>query len=281
MIFLALVVVSASMLYVESGANLIEPAVIIYCLFGGGVMLYAIYFSRVLRSSNFFSKVKGIVPFKNTIAEVDGVMKSVNNSRVLLLQCVLLSLVCQIVTILINFGFVNALHIEDIKLYHLFIFYPIFWIINALPISFGGWGVGEVAFAHFFLLIGVPPNEAIALSVLYRLSHIIISIPGGILFALGFTRTDKNEIEYKAAHKYSFRHRQQILDSNTCGCFYCLAIYPPIEIRDWVDENECKIGQTALCPKCGIDSVIGDKSGIPITYEFLRGMKEVWFNRVS
>jgi len=34
---------------------------------------------------------------------------------------------------------------------------------------------------------------------------------------------------------------------------------PPNEIQDWTDD-----GDTALCPKCGIDSVIGSVSGYPI-----------------
>ena len=33
----------------------------------------------------------------------------------------------------------------------------------------------------------------------------------------------------------------------------------------------------ALCPSCGIDSVIGDASGFPITEEFLVAMEARWF----
>ena len=50
-----------------------------------------------------------------------------------------------------------------------------------------------------------------------------------------------------------------------CGYFYCLAIYVPSEITEWVDED-----QTAMCAKCGIDSVIGAASGYPVTAEFLQ-----------
>jgi hypothetical protein len=37
------------------------------------------------------------------------------------------------------------------------------------------------------------------------------------------------------------------------------------------------MGQTAICPRCGIDSVIGDESGYPVTREFLAAMKAHWF----
>lgn len=60
--------------------------------------------------------------------------------------------------------------------------------------------------------------------------------------------------------------------SRLCGCFYCGAIFPPSEIMDWIDR-----GRTALCARCGIDSVIGDRSGFPITSEFLDQMNHYWF----
>jgi hypothetical protein len=78
------------------------------------------------------------------------------------------------------------------------------------------------------------------------------------------------------AHRHSSRHRKEVLASEQCGCFYCLAIFPPSELEAWVDEWESE-GQTALCPRCGIDSVIGSESGYPITREFLQAMKNHWF----
>jgi hypothetical protein len=62
-----------------------------------------------------------------------------------------------------------------------------------------------------------------------------------------------------AAHRYCSNHRESVLDSDLGGCFYCLSIFSPSEIKDWVDarQDETDInesGQTALCPRCGIDS---------------------------
>ena len=83
--------------------------------------------------------------------------------------------------------------------------------------------------------------------------------------------------DYIKAHQYSSAHRQQIEQSETCGCFYCLSIFPPKMIEEWIDEDNEAIGQTAMCPECGIDSVIGSKAGFPITREFLTSMKNYWF----
>jgi len=87
-----------------------------------------------------------------------------------------------------------------------------------------------------------------------------------------------------SAHKHSIHHRSEIARSQECGCFYCLHIFPPSEIEDWVDwppgtpeDKELELGTTALCPKCGIDSVIGDQSGFPIERAFLESMNKHWF----
>ena len=84
--------------------------------------------------------------------------------------------------------------------------------------------------------------------------------------------------EFHSAHQYSSNHRKQILASEQCACFYCGEDFPPSLIGEWVDEDENEIGQTALCPICGIDSVLGDNSGLELSKEFLSGMHEVWFN---
>ena len=45
------------------------------------------------------------------------------------------------------------------------------------------------------------------------------------------------------------------------------------------DDLESLSGGTALCPRCGAEAVIGDKSGYPIAPEFLGRMNEAWFQK--
>ena len=79
--------------------------------------------------------------------------------------------------------------------------------------------------------------------------------------------------DYITAHEHCTDNKNALQNSKICGCFYCLAIFEPKEIKDWILEG----GGTAKCPRCGIDSVIGDSSGYPITVEFLKKMHEHWF----
>jgi len=83
------------------------------------------------------------------------------------------------------------------------------------------------------------------------------------------------KIELKLAHRHTNNHRRQIEASEACGCFYCLAIFAADEITDWIGEPQG--GETACCPRCAVDSVLGSASGFPITREFLHAMRSYWF----
>lgn len=72
------------------------------------------------------------------------------------------------------------------------------------------------------------------------------------------------------AHRKSIRHREAVSKAERCGCFHCLAQFDPTRIERWVDG-----GVTALCPKCGIDSVLALEPGMD--EGFLGRMKAHWF----
>ena len=75
------------------------------------------------------------------------------------------------------------------------------------------------------------------------------------------------------AHAHSSNHHAELEASEIAGCFYCCQTYEPSAIDEWIDDGQC-----AMCPKCGIDAVIGSASGYPITdKKFLRDMNEFWF----
>jgi hypothetical protein len=78
--------------------------------------------------------------------------------------------------------------------------------------------------------------------------------------------------DYIRAHTHSSNHRDELLRSDLCGCFFCLSVYPPGQVKEWTDEDT-----TAFCPECGIDSVIGSASGFPVEKEFLGRMRRFWF----
>ena len=78
--------------------------------------------------------------------------------------------------------------------------------------------------------------------------------------------------DIRAAHRFSGGHSDAIAAASHCGCFHCLATFKPAEIRRWLKSDG-----TALCPRCGIDSVLPDTAGFPLSREFLTQMKFHWF----
>ncbi len=82
-----------------------------------------------------------------------------------------------------------------------------------------------------------------------------------------------NGHEIEQIHKHSSNHRAEIEASRQCGCFCCRKIFPATDIVDYVDG-----GETALCPNCDTDAVIGDASGHTLTPELLEEMNRVYFD---
>lgn len=68
-------------------------------------------------------------------------------------------------------------------------------------------------------------------------------------------------------HRYSLRNRDLFSADHAAGCFHCMKEFMPKQIVEWVDDD-----RTALCPYCGIDSVIPDPAGL-----VLRALWRIWF----
>jgi hypothetical protein len=95
-------------------------------------------------------------------------------------------------------------------------------------------------------------------------------VAAGLLFAAIRTRLDR-EREASRLHRHTRANRMELEASEVCGCIACERIYFPSEIVRWVDE------ETAMCPHCGADAVVGSASGIPIMPGVLRRAHERWF----
>ena len=81
------------------------------------------------------------------------------------------------------------------------------------------------------------------------------------------------ENELIKAHQFCSNHKNELIRDKKCGCFSCLKIFSPDVIEMWLNDSK----GTAICPYCGIDSVIGESSNYSITKEFLKEMQEYWF----
>lgn len=78
--------------------------------------------------------------------------------------------------------------------------------------------------------------------------------------------------ELVAAHRHSYRNRVEIEQSTRCGCFSCSRVFDATEVEDYIDD-----GETALCPYCDVDSVVGDASGIELNPIVLNELNKMYF----
>lgn len=79
--------------------------------------------------------------------------------------------------------------------------------------------------------------------------------------------------DYIAVYNDLFKNKEALLESDKCGCFHCLNIFSPKQISEWASSTE----DVAICPYCGIDSVVPDSQQSPITKDFLKELKYYWF----
>lgn len=90
----------------------------------------------------------------------------------------------------------------------------------------------------------------------------------------------KGEIEppedLRIGHAASSHHKKQLEKSGGCACFYCVQMFCFDEIDDWTDD-----GETAICPKCGIDAVIPADIIPEEGGSFVKRMQQYWFDAAA
>jgi len=93
-----------------------------------------------------------------------------------------------------------------------------------------------------------------------------------------------SDYDLKKMHGLATLNRHAIEASDQIGCFYCERIWDPLEfpIKEWIDEKADTLGDgnaTAMCPFCGIDSILAKLSVGEITVRMLDLMRRHWFDK--
>jgi hypothetical protein len=72
--------------------------------------------------------------------------------------------------------------------------------------------------------------------------------------------------------KFAMHNKAQLIVAENCGCFHCLSVFDPKEIKEWTDNND-----TAICPYCSVDAVLAESNDIRIDKEMLAKLNAYWF----
>lgn len=101
----------------------------------------------------------------------------------LALRVVFISLLFHAVIVLINYAILEALG-AHVSLIYCFLVIPIILFITLLPVSINGLGIREWAYIYFFGRLGLSMTEAVAASLMFFFLLILVSLIGGVIFAL-------------------------------------------------------------------------------------------------
>ena len=157
-------------------------AVLAYGILGAGIVGAAIVFSRRLRERFSLERRAAAVPWIGSfLAEADQAIVAFRERKGLLAAGLGIS-------VAIHCGWCGANAIlgamlgVDLPVSAWFAVIPPILVVSAVPLLPGGWGLGEASYVFFLGLVGVPPAEAVAVSILGRSVNMLWALPGGFVF---------------------------------------------------------------------------------------------------
>lgn len=90
-----------------------------------------------------------------------------------------------------------------------------------------------------------------------------------------------NQSSLEAIHHFCTANRSLLEESSSAGCLCCGATFAPNEILEWVPAVDPVTrqpqGDTAACPRCGIDSVLPSAAPVSLNPQMLAAMQSFWF----
>lgn len=86
------------------------------------------------------------------------------------------------------------------------------------------------------------------------------------------TYSYEKESQLNRLHAYSSHNRELVARSRKCYCFYCQSVSEAEQVTRYFEDE-----QTALCPNCGIDSILPDGIDEPLDESIISQMHDYWF----
>ena len=102
-----------------------------------------------------------------------------------IIGALLLTFCCQSVTVVAMWLVGSEIGI-DVPAKYYFVFFPISWLLGAVPISVGGLGIMEGWLKVMFMRVGtMSGKDALALALCQRLIFLLVSLPGAVIHLIG------------------------------------------------------------------------------------------------
>ena len=79
-------------------------------------------------------------------------------------------------------------------------------------------------------------------------------------------------MDIRHAAKFAMHNKKEVQNSIICGCFHCLALFDPKEIKEWTDDQD-----TAVCPFCYVDAVLPETDDVHLDKDMLNRLNTYGF----
>ena len=161
------------------------------CIVMGAVVFFSTWVRRLFR----VDQLLGILPFGHLIKKLDEAFLEFRQSKHSVAVALGISLVIHVGVILANYLLGLAVGIRTVPIYYYAALIPIILALSSLPISMGGLGVRESLYGILLGSAGAQVSQAVLISLLFWLSHLVWALPGGVLYALRKETTTAHEME--------------------------------------------------------------------------------------
>jgi uncharacterized protein (TIRG00374 family) len=150
------------------------------------------------QSRNILQRVISLVYSRicNAIGRVRKALMVYYNNKLALVFAMLLSFLCQ-GAFIVGLIFVGrGVGLETPAKYY-FVFFPVAWIIGAIPVSVGGIGVWEGFIIAGFVAMGDKQDSAAALALFHRALWLFGSLPGVVIHLCGAHLPKDFSVDYQ------------------------------------------------------------------------------------
>ena len=163
-----------------------------------GIVLYVIAFTLILALIYLVPEnlIQKMTRFHTSLISVGQMIKQTHRLLKVsiltkMMYGVLLSALSIGVSMIVVLCAMYALHLNP-HYAAILVFHPVIaMLVLTVPISFNGLGVREGLFVYFYQMVGYTSEEAFAISVIYLLATICMSLAGGALLLVGREKLTK------------------------------------------------------------------------------------------
>jgi len=117
----------------------------------------------------------------NRIERLTEVLMRFRDQPGALARCFATAVFVQGTMVVFYFSVAHALHL-NVSLSDIAVIVPLSFVVQMLPVSFGGFGVREATFSIYFSRIGQPIESAIAMSLIAQALIMLVSLSGAAVY---------------------------------------------------------------------------------------------------